>query len=100
VKSDTRMILDTDTLTEVHRHFLPEAHRSADKVADLSEALTAEAEMTARLAAAERRALREEVQRRPRHEPLGWSSRDSHFIDAEPEARPRQPTNLGNRLLD
>jgi hypothetical protein len=71
VKGDARMIMDTDTLTEVHRDRLPKAHRTTDTVADLSEALAAEAEMATRLAAAERRALREEMQRRPHPEPLG-----------------------------
>lgn len=100
MKTDARMIVDTDARTEVHRHSLPKAHRSTDPVADFTKAFAPQAEMTTRLAAAERRALREEVERRPNPEPFGWSPPGLDFIDAEPEARPRQATDLRDRLLD
>jgi hypothetical protein len=100
VKDDARMISDADTVAKIYGYRPLEAHRSTDTVTDLLDAIAAEAEMATRLAAAERRALREEVQRRPHPEPLRRSPPRLDFIDAEPEARPRQPADPGNRLLD
>ena len=100
MKDDARMIMNAHTMTEVNGQLLPKAHRPSDMFADLSENLAAQPEVAARLAAAERRALGEEMERRPDLESLGRTPMWLDDIDAEPQARPRQPAHVGNRLLD
>lgn len=44
---------------------VPQLHRAADMVANLRESCAVQPQMTARLAAAERRSFRQEMKRRP-----------------------------------
>jgi hypothetical protein len=92
--------MNADTITEVNAQVLPKAHRPTDLLADVAEILAVQAEMATRLAAAEGRALGEEMERRPDPEPLGRVPPRLDLIDAEPQARPRQPADVGDCLLD
>jgi len=95
------MIVNSDAIIELDKHLLPEMHCVAEMFANFPpDALVVQAEVAPRLAAAEGRALGEEVKGCPHLEPLGGAALSLDLIDAEPQARPRQPAGIGDRLLD
>jgi hypothetical protein len=75
-------------------------HRVADVLADPTRSLAEDPQVTSGLAAAEGRAVRQEVKRRPDHKLLRGPTARLDFIDAEPKAGARQAANIGDCSLD